>query len=177
MLSLLNRLFFFSFAECCFLLLAEEGLESREGAKAARRGRMQHQGEGGEGGEERKEEMRLTSQSPEKERRQKEQGGDFGGSGTGRKVWGEGFLVRRQAGGGATFKRKHINREFEFQSSSKMMSVSQKISFHHNNQLKTAKKKKRVAGVCVLVSISFQSCCCICGVLCERFVRCNPHLA
>lgn len=37
----------------------------------------------------------------------------------------EGVLDRRQAGGGATFKRKYINREFEFQSSSKMMSVSQ----------------------------------------------------
>lgn len=36
-----------------------------------------------------------------------------------------GVLDRRQAGGGATFERKHINREFKFQSSSKMMSVSQ----------------------------------------------------
>lgn len=39
---------------------------------------------------------------------------------------GMGVLERRQAGGGATFKRKNINKEFEFQSSSKMMSVSQK---------------------------------------------------
>lgn len=54
---------FFFFADCCFLLLAEEGLESMDGAKEERGGRMQHQGEGGEGGEERKEKMRLTSQS------------------------------------------------------------------------------------------------------------------
>lgn len=66
-----------------------------------------------------------------------------------------GVLDRRQAGGGASFKRKHINREFEFQSSSKMMSVSQKKKHHSikTNQLKTAKKEKRVAGVCVVVSI------------------------
>lgn len=41
------------------------------------------------------------------------------------------------------FERKHINREFEFQSSSKMMSFSQKISFHHNKPVKNSQKRKR----------------------------------
>lgn len=59
-----------------------------------------------------------------------------GGEGGGGRV-----LDKRQAGGGATFKRKHINREFEFQSSSKMMSVSQKISFHHNKPVKKNSQK------------------------------------
>lgn len=91
---------------------------------------------------------------------------------------GGGVLDRRQAGGGATFKRKHINREFEFQSSSKMMSVSQKISFHHNKPVENSQKGKESCWcLCVGGFLSFQTCCCICCVLCERFVRCNPHLA
>lgn len=70
-----------------------------------------------------------------------------------------GVLERRQAGGGATFKRKNINKEFEFQSSSKMMSVSQKkkTSFHHYKPVKKQPKRKRE--LLVFVSMSFQKLC------------------
>lgn len=71
---------------------------------------------------------------------------------------GGGFLESRQAGGGAMFKRKHIKRGFEFQSSSKMMSVSQK-TFHQNKPVKKkkAKKEKRPAvDVSVGVFLSHQ---------------------
>jgi len=73
---------------------------------------------------------------------------------------GDGVLDRRQAGGGATFKRKHINREFEFQSSSKMMNFSQKkLSFHHNKTVKNSQKRKESCWcLCVGLSISAHAC-------------------
>lgn len=48
------------------------------------------------------------------------------------------------------FKWKHIKREVGFQSSSKMMSISQ-IKTFHNKPVKTAEKKEAVADVGLVV--------------------------
>lgn len=48
------------------------------------------------------------------------------------------------------FKWKHIKREVGFQSSSKMMSISQIITFH-NKPVKTAEKKEAVVDVGLVV--------------------------
>lgn len=139
---------------------------------------MQHRGEDG-GGEQGKEVRRLKIPKPlEKAERRRREGASelekWEGMGR-RRVR---VLDKRQAGGGATFKRKHINREFEFQSSSKMMSFSQKCHSIITNQLKKKKKKNSQKGK--------ESCWCLCGgeylsfhccFLCENFVRCDPHLA
>lgn len=48
------------------------------------------------------------------------------------------------------FKRKHIKKEVGFQSSSKMMSISQIITFH-DKPVKTAEKKEAVVDVGLVV--------------------------
>lgn len=135
----------------------KKGRSPGEETKEARGGCMQHQGEDG-GGEQGKEVRRLKILKPLEEAERRREGASelekWKGMGSKRVR----VLDKRQAGGGATFKRKHINREFEFQSSSKMMSFSQKCHSIITNQLKkkkkkTAKKEKKVAGVCVVVSI------------------------
>lgn len=112
---------------------------------------MQHRVEGGGGGEEGDEGEKVKKiPKPLEGREKEEEGRREGASEVEEQVGrygskGMGVLERRQAGGGATFKRKNINKEFEFQSSSKMMSVSQKkkTSFHHiTNQLKHSQKEK-----------------------------------
>lgn len=155
----------------------KKGRSPGEETKEARGGCMQHQGEDG-GGEQGKEVRRLKIPKPLEEAERRREGASelekWKGMGSKRVR----VLDKRQAGGGATFKRKHINREFEFQSSSKMMSFSQKMSFHHNKPVKKEKKKNSQKGK--------ESCWCLCGgeylsfhscFLCENFVRCDPHLA
>lgn len=62
------------------------------------------------------------------------------------------------------FKWKHIKREVGYQSSSKMMSISQIITFH-NKPVKTAEKKETVVDVGLVVCFASPSCFCICCVL------------
>lgn len=76
------------------------------------------------------------------------------------------------------FKWKHIKKEVGFQSSSKMMSISQIITFH-NKPVKTAEKKEAVVDVGLVVCCFFfvsPSCFCICCVLCEHSSYSDPHL-
>lgn len=54
------------------------------------------------------------------------------------------------------FKWKHIKKEVGFQSSSKMMSISQIITFH-NKPVKTAEKKEAVVDVGLVVCFFFLS--------------------
>lgn len=155
----------------------KKGRSPGEETKEARGGCMQHQDEDG-GGEQGKEVRRLKIPKPLEEAERRREGASelekWKGMGNKRVR----VLDKRQAGGGATFKRKHINREFEFQSSSKMMSFSQKCHSIITNQLKKKKKKNSQKGK--------ESCWCLCGgeylsfhscFLCENFVRCDPHLA
>lgn len=72
-------------------------------------------------------------------------------------------------------KWKHIKREVGFQSSRKMMSISQIITFH-NKPVKTAEKKETVVDVGLVVCFVSSSCSCICCVLCEHSSYSNPHL-
>lgn len=127
---------------------------------------MQHQGEGGRRW---RRGRKLKSQNLERkeDRRKRWRRRSERASPVERQVgryerrWGVGrwrVLESRQAGGGGDVQEEtHQQRGFEFQSSSKMMSFSQKksISFHQNKPVKkkkTAKKKKRPAlGVCLLV--------------------------
>lgn len=74
-----------------------------------------------------------------------------------------------------TFKWKHIKRELGFQSSSKMMSVSQIITFH-NKPVKTAEKKETVVDVGLVVCFVSPSCFSICCVRCEQSSSSDPHL-
>lgn len=73
------------------------------------------------------------------------------------------------------FKWKHIKREVGFQSSGKMMSISQIITFH-NKPVKTAEKKKTVVDVGLVVCFVSPSCFSICCVLCEHSSYSDPHL-
>lgn len=121
---------------------AEEGPESGGGGEGGTRRLHATSSEDG-GGEQGKEVRRLKIPKPlEKAERRRREGASelekWKGMGS-RRVR---VLDKRQAGGGATFKRKHINREFEFQSSSKMMSFSQKCHSIITNQLKKKKKKQ-----------------------------------
>lgn len=105
---------------------------------------------------------RLRSQSPWKKRGQVEEGGSVRGRGTGGKVW-EGMGRRGGVGEGpwqeAGWRRGYVQEKTHQQgvwiSVQQQDDECQPKKYHSiiTNQLKTAKKEKRVVGVCVLVRI------------------------
>lgn len=125
---------------CPRVHLTRWGSESRQESEEARGGRMQHQGEGGRRWRrgrklksqnlERKEDRRKRWSRKRRRRRRERASPVEQQVGRYERRWGVGrwrVLESRQAGGGGDVQEEtHQQRGFEFQSSSKMMSFSQK---------------------------------------------------